>query len=113
MHLAVPNLSEQDCVVLDSTAVSCSQLDETEMAEVLRIALLCTALDWTRLDYPRLKCTYVEGNDWNWTGTNRFEREGTGLDWTGRDGTRLHLMDWTGLNWTGVHVSGVDSTGLD
>ena len=63
MHLAVPNLTEQDCVVLDSTAVSCSQLDETEMAEVLRIALLCTALDWTRLDYPRLKCTYVEGND--------------------------------------------------
>ena len=50
MHLAVPNLSEQDCVVLDSTAVSCYQLDETEMAEVLRIALLCTALDWTRLD---------------------------------------------------------------
>ena len=112
MHLAVPNLSEQDCVVLDSTAVSCSQLDETEMAEVLRIALLCTALDWTRLDYPRLKCTYVEGNDWNWTGTNRFEREGTGLDWTGRDQTPLNGLDRIKLDWSTRQRSGLDWTGL-
>ena len=55
------------------------------------------------LGYPRLKFSKVEGNEWNWTGTNRFER----------DGNRLHLNDWTGLNWTGVHVSGVDWTGLD
>ena len=31
MHLVVPNLIEQDCVVLDSTAISCSGMDETEM----------------------------------------------------------------------------------
>ena len=31
MHLVVPNLTEQDCVVLDSTVVSCSELNETEM----------------------------------------------------------------------------------
>ena len=38
--------------MLDSTAVSCSGLDGTgrDWAELLRIALLCTALDWTRLD---------------------------------------------------------------
>ena len=53
MHLVVPNLTEQDCVVLDSTAVSCSGLGGTgrDWAEQLRIVLLCTALDWTRLDY--------------------------------------------------------------
>ena len=51
MHLVVPNLTEQDCVVLDSTAVSCSGLGGTgrDWAELLRIALLCTAIDWTRL----------------------------------------------------------------
>ena len=52
MHLVVPSLTEQDCVVLDSTAVSCSGLDGTGRngVELLRIALLCTALDWIRLD---------------------------------------------------------------
>ena len=32
MHLAVPNLTEQDCVVLDSTAVSCPRVDETGLS---------------------------------------------------------------------------------
>ena len=52
MHLVVPSLTEQDFVVLDSTAVSCSGLNGTgqDGTELLRIALLCTALDWTRLD---------------------------------------------------------------
>ena len=112
MHLVVPNLTEQDCVVLDSTAVSSSGLDETEMDWGVTdcTALYCTWLDWTRLlltymdlGYPRLKFSKVEVNEWNWMGTNRFER----------DGNRLHLNDWTGLNWTGVHVSGVAWTGLD
>ena len=31
MHLVVPNLIEQDCVVLDSAVVSCSELNETEI----------------------------------------------------------------------------------
>ena len=44
MHLVVPNLTEQDCVVLDSTAVSCSRLDETEMS---RGVTDCTALHCT------------------------------------------------------------------
>ena len=52
MHLAVPNLTEQDCVVLDSTAVSCSGLDGTGRngVELLRIALLLTGLDSTAVD---------------------------------------------------------------
>ena len=50
MHLVVLSLTEQDCVDLDSVAISCSGLDGTGLAELLRIALLCTALDWTRLD---------------------------------------------------------------
>ena len=49
----------------------------------------------------------------NGIGRERIDLNGTGLDWTGRDGNRLHLMDWTGLNWTGVHVSGVDWTEPD
>ena len=44
---------------------------------------------------------------------NGIGREPIDLNGTGRDGTRLHLMDWTGLNWTGVHVSGVNWTGPD
>ena len=52
MHLVVPNLTEQDCVVLDSTAVSCSGLDGTGRngVELLRIALLLTGLDSTAVD---------------------------------------------------------------
>ena len=50
MHLVVPSLTEQDCVGLDSAAISCSGLDGWDWAELLRIALLCTSLDWTRLD---------------------------------------------------------------
>ena len=53
------------------------------------------------LGYPRLKCTQVEGNEWNWTGMNKFERDRTGLERKGTDSTQ----------WTGVHISGV--TGLN
>ena len=51
MHVFVPNSTEQDCVVLDSVAISCSGQDWTgrDWAELSRIALLNTALDWTRL----------------------------------------------------------------
>ena len=47
MHVVVPNSTEQDCVVLDSLAISCSGLDGTEL---LRIALFCTALHLPGLD---------------------------------------------------------------
>ena len=52
MHLVVPNLTEQDRIVLDSTAVSCSGLDGTGRngVELLRIALLLTGLDSTAVD---------------------------------------------------------------
>ena len=99
MHLVVPNLTEQDCVVLDSTAVSCSPLDETEMSRDVTdcTAVQCASLYQTRLlltrmdlGHPRLKCTQVEGNEWNWTEKNRIEQDGTGPEvagLTGRDGT--------------------------
>ena len=108
MHVVVLNSTEQDCVVLDSVAISCSGQDWTgrDWAELSRIALLNTALDWTRLYCYWLIWTWAtmdlnvlgwKGMDWNWTGTNSI-----GLDWTGADSTE----------WTGPHVSGVDRTGL-
>ena len=75
---------------------------------MLRIALLCTALDWTRLDCCWLIWTWAmletERNvlswkemNWNWTGQ----------DWTGRAQISLNGLDrtsveWTGLDWTGL-----------
>ena len=47
IHLVVPNLTEQDCIVLNSTEVSCSRLDETEMS---RGVTGCTGLHCTSLD---------------------------------------------------------------
>ena len=57
MHLVVPNLTEQDCVVLDSTAVSCSRLDEIEMS---RGVTDCTALHCTALHFRVLDSTAVD-----------------------------------------------------
>ena len=47
MHQVVPNLTEPDCVVLDSTAISFYGLDGTERG---RAATDCTALHLTGLD---------------------------------------------------------------
>ena len=52
MHLVVPSLTEQDCVVLDSGAISCSGLnvsgqDETGLS---CYGLHCSALHLTGLD---------------------------------------------------------------
>ena len=67
-----------------------------DWAELLRIALLCTALDWTTLDCYWLIWTWPT-LDWNvlgWKGMN--------WNWTGADSTE----------WTGPRVSGMDRTGL-
>ena len=52
MHLVVPSLTEQDCVVLDSTAVSCSGLNGTGQDEtgLSCYGLHCSALHFTGLD---------------------------------------------------------------
>ena len=52
MHLAVPNLTEQDCIVLDSTAVSCSGLYGTGLGRAATdcTVLYCSALHLTVLD---------------------------------------------------------------
>ena len=52
MHLAVPNLTEQDCIVLDSTAVSCSGLNGTgqDGTGLSCYGLHCSALHLTGLD---------------------------------------------------------------
>ena len=122
MHLVVPSLTEQDCVVLDSAAISCSGLDGTGLAELLRIALLCTALDWTRLDCYWLIWTWAtldlnvlgwKGINWNWTGTDGNEQDWTGRDWTGLDGHRFHRVDWTASPWIGPDWTEPDSTSDD
>ena len=117
MHVVVPNSTEQDCVVLDSVAISCSGLDGTGLGWAVRIALLCTALDWTRLECYWLIWTWAtldwnvlswKGMNWNWTGTNRI-----GLDGTGLDGRRFHWMDWTTRQWSGLDWTEPDSTSED
>ena len=73
MHLVVPSLTEQDCVVVDSTAVSCPWLNGTgrDWAELLQITLLCTALHWTSFDcnwliwtWAMLDQMYLVGREW-------------------------------------------------
>ena len=52
MHLVVPNLTEQDCVVPDSTATSCSGLDGTgrDGTGLSCYGLHCSALHLTGID---------------------------------------------------------------
>ena len=52
----------------------------------------------------------MEGNDWNWTGTNRFKRDGTGLGGTGTDS--LNRLDRIKLDWSTRRRSGLDWSGL-
>ena len=59
MHLVVPNLTEQDRIVLDSTAVSCSGLDGTGLG---RAATDCTALQCSALHLIVLNLTAVDLN---------------------------------------------------
>ena len=116
MHLVVPSLTEQDCVVLDSAAISCSGLDGTGLAELLRIALLCTALDWTRLDCYWLIWTWatLDLNILSWEGMNGIRRERTGLDWTARQrsGPDWTELDSTSEGWTARHCTSLDWTVL-
>ena len=100
MHLVVPNLTEQNCVVLDSTAVSCSGRDGTGQScyGLHYSALHLTGLDSTAVDLYgpglcwRLNEMYLAGRKWI----------GIGLDGTGPDGRRFHWMDWTARQWSGL-----------
>ena len=72
--LVVPNLTEQDCVVLDSTAVSCSGLEGTGREGTGRdgtglscyglhcSALHLTGLDSTAVDLYRPGLCWIEMN---------------------------------------------------
>ena len=60
----------------------------------------------------------MEGNEWNWTETNRFEQDGTGpevmgLDWTGREQTPLNGLDRIKLDWSTHQRSGLERTEPD
>ena len=61
MHLVVPSLTEKDCVVLDSAAISCSGLNGTGQDEtgLSCYGLHCSALHLTRLDSTAIDCSYV------------------------------------------------------
>ena len=109
--LVVPNLTEQDCVVLDSTAVSCSGLNGTGQDET---GLSCYGLHCSALHFTGLDSTAVDlyGPGLCWIEMNLAGREwiGIGRDGTGLDGRRFHWMDWTarqwewsGLDWAGQH----------
>ena len=83
-----------------------------DWAELLRIALLCTALDWNTLDcywliwtWPTLDWNVLswKGMNWNWTGTNRI----------GLDGRRFLRMDWTARQWSGPDWTEPDSASGD
>ena len=70
MHLAVPNLTEQGCIVVDSTAVSCFGWDGTGQScyGLHCSALHLTGLDcsglpelqWSRWQYINLNLTYMQ-----------------------------------------------------
>ena len=100
MHLVVPNLTEPDCVVRDSTAVSCSGQDGTGQS---CYGLHCSAVHLTGLDLTYMGpglCwieMYLAGRKWIGIGL-----DGTGLDWTGLDLRRFHWMDWTARQWSGL-----------
>ena len=131
MHVIVANSTEQDCVVLDWVAISCSGRDWTgrDWAELSRIALLNTALDWTRLYCYWLIWTWAtldlnvlgwEGMNWNWTGTISIGLDGTGLDrasvgWTGLEwaGERFRWLNWTALYFTGLDCLSLSLTSAD
>ena len=108
MHLVVPNLTEQNCVVLDSTAVSCSGRDGTGQScyGLHYSALHLTGLDSTAVDLYgpglcwRLIEMYLAGRKWI----------GIGLDGTGPDGRRFHWMDWTARQWSGLDWTGLSRT---
>ena len=55
MHLVVPSLTEQDCVVLDSAAISCSGLDGTG-----RNWLSCYGLHYSALHLTGLDSTAID-----------------------------------------------------
>ena len=62
MHLVVPSLTEQDCVVLDSTAVSCSGLNGTgqDKTELSCYRLYLTGLDSTAVDLYEPGLCWIE-----------------------------------------------------
>ena len=120
MHLAVPNLTEQDCVVLDSTAVSCSGLEGTgrDGTGLSCYGLYCSALHLTGLDSTAVDL-YRPGLCWIEMNSAGREWIGIGWDGTGLDGRRFHWMDWTarrwewsGLDWAGQHCRRLKWTAL-
>ena len=92
-----------------------------DWAELLRIALLCTALDWTALDcywliwtWPTLDWNVLswKGINWNWTGTDRIGLDGRRFHWM----PRVSGVDRTGLSRTALQkteLDGMHFTGLD
>ena len=60
IHLVVPSLTEQDCVVLDSTAVSCSGLNGTGQDGTGRDGLSCYGLHCSALHCTGLDSTAVD-----------------------------------------------------
>ena len=52
------------------------------------------------LGYAGLKCTQLEGSEWNWMRTNSI----------GLDGRRIHWMYWTARQWSGLDWTEPDST---
>ena len=94
MHLVVPCLTEQDCVVLDSTAVSCSGLNGTGQDEtgLSCYGLHCSALHFTGLD------------------STAFDLYGPGLCWI-----EMHLAgrEWIGIRLNGTGLAQIPLNGLD
>ena len=98
MHLVVPSLTEQDCVVLDSTAVSCSGLNGTGQDEtgLSCYGLHCSALHFTGLDSTAVDL-YGPGLCWIEMYLAGRERIGIRLDETGLAQIPLNGLDHTSV----------------
>ena len=109
MHLVVPSLTEQDCVVVDSTAVSCPWLNGTgrDWAELLQITLLCTALHWTSFDCNWLIWTWAMLDQMYLVGREWIEIR---LDGTELAQNPLNVLDRTSVEWSGLDWTEPDST---
>ena len=115
--LIVPNLTEQDCVVLHSTAVSCSGLDGTGLGWAVKdcTALHCTALDgldstavdlygpglcWVEMYLAGREWKELDGKEQNWMAWGSTEQAQTPLDRLDRNKLDWSARQRSGMDWT-------------
>ena len=109
MHLVVPSLTEQDCVVVDSTAVSCPWLNGTGRDGT---GLSCYGLHFSALHWTSFDCNWLI---WTWAMLDQMYLAGRKWIEIRLDGTELaqnplNVLDRTSVEWSGLDWTEPDST---